>query len=1090
MDVELWLRALGLDRYAQAFADNDIDAETLRQLNADDLKDIGVASVGHRKRLLAAIAELSAEPSEPAPPDGERRQVTVLFADLADFTRLSAELGPEETHALLNRYFEAVDGIVEGYGGAIDKHIGDNVMAVFGAPLAHSDDPERAARAALEVHQAMRGLSERAGRPLHAHLGIASGPVVASGTGSEAHREYTVTGDAVNLAARLQDMAGAEETLISDPVHRALSGLADCAALGEVEVKGFADAVPVWRLDGLGTEVAAAERTAFVGRRAELRQFEALVEDCLDAGLGHAVLVRGEAGIGKTRLVAEFATRAQARDFTLHKALVLDFGVGKGQDAIRTLVRSLLGIPAGSGEGRRQAVADAAIEEGLLAEDDRVFVNDLLDLPQPVALRGLYDAMDNPTRNRGKRAAVSALVRVSSEKAPRLITVEDIHWADPLTLDHLAALAETVADCRALLVMSTRIEGDPLDQAWRSAIRGSPLATVDLAPLRAAEAAALAGGMVEASEGLIARCIARAEGNPLFLEQLLLNAEEGQDDAVPGSIQGLVLARIDRLAAKDKEAVQAAAVTGQHFTLESLRHLLNDPRYDCKALIDQFLIRPEGEHYLFAHALIQEGVYASLLKARQRGLHQKAAEWFAERDPIVHAEHLERAEDEGAPQAYLEAARVETRSFRLERALRLVHRGLELAQSDTDRFALSCRKGELLHDLGLAAESVEAYRHGLDTAGDDVERCRAWIGLAAGMRVTDRYDEAFLVLGQAENVAVEHHLAADLARLHHLRGNLYFPIGKTEDCLREHRSALKYAEASHSSENEARALSGLGDAEYARGRLLTAYDYFRRCLEICREHGFGRIEVANVAQVAHIQHYFKEMPDVLADTLKAIESAARVGHHRAEVVARLTAVDDLFDLGEMAQATEHLDRVQAVEEILGAKRYEGRRLTYAAQIVRAEGSHSEALDLLERAIKSCHETGMSYFGPVALGELALTTNDLEVREKSLEEGERILHSGSMSRNHFWFYRAAMEIGRIEGNWEKVDRYASALEDYTRAEPLPWTDLFIARGRALAAFGRGARDEATMRELKRLRDEAARVGLKSALPALQEALASA
>jgi tetratricopeptide (TPR) repeat protein len=375
-------------------------------------------------------------------------------------------------------------------------------------------------------------------------------------------------------------------------------------------------------------------------------------------------------------------------------------------------------------------------------------------------------------------------------------------------------------------------------------------------------------------------------------------------------------------------------------------------------------------------------------------------------------------------------------------------------------------------------------------APGDAARCQAWIGLAVGMRVTDRYDEAFLVLDRAEKLAVKHHLAVDLARLHHLRGNLYFPIGKTEDCLREHKSALEYAEASCSPENEARALSGLGDAEYARGRLLTAYGYFRRCLEICREHGFGRIGVSNVAQVAHIQHYFKEMPNVLADTLKAIEATARVSHHRAEVVARLTAVDDLFDLGEMAQATEHLERVQAVEEKLGAKRYRGRRLTYAAQIVRAEGRHSEALDLLERAIKSCRETGMSYFGPVALAELALTTNDLEIREKSLEEGERILHSGSMSRNHFWFYRAAMEIGLIEGNWEKVDRYASALEDYTRAEPLPWTDLFITRGRALAAFGRGKRDDTTIHELQRVRDEAEGIGLKTALPALEEALSRA
>ena len=201
MDIDVWLKGLGLEAYAAAFAANDIDADTLARLTAEDLKDIGVASVGHRRKLLDAIAALAEEAPPPAQPDpadaqgaGEQRQVTVLFADLAGFTETSEELGAEETHALLNRYFEAVDGIVAGYGGHVDKHMGDNVMAVFGAPLAHSDDPERAVRAALDIHSAMAPLSDDFGRPLAAHIGIASGQVVASGTGSDTHREYTVTG--------------------------------------------------------------------------------------------------------------------------------------------------------------------------------------------------------------------------------------------------------------------------------------------------------------------------------------------------------------------------------------------------------------------------------------------------------------------------------------------------------------------------------------------------------------------------------------------------------------------------------------------------------------------------------------------------------------------------------------------------------------------------------------------------------------------------------------------------------------------------------------------------------------------------------
>ncbi|HET9918069.1 MAG TPA: adenylate/guanylate cyclase domain-containing protein, partial [Candidatus Binatia bacterium] len=171
--------------------------------------------------------------------EGEHRQVTVLFADLSGFTRLSTELGAEATHTLLNHYFEVVDRIVEDYGGSVDKHIGDNVMAVFGAPVAHTDDPPRAVRTALEIHGAMGSIGEKAGRLLQAHIGIATGQVVASGTGSDAHREYTVTGAAVNLASRLQDLAGPGETYISDAVQRAIGGIAASDAKGEVEIKGF-----------------------------------------------------------------------------------------------------------------------------------------------------------------------------------------------------------------------------------------------------------------------------------------------------------------------------------------------------------------------------------------------------------------------------------------------------------------------------------------------------------------------------------------------------------------------------------------------------------------------------------------------------------------------------------------------------------------------------------------------------------------------------------------------------------------------------------------------------------------------------------
>ena len=297
-----------------------------------------------------------------------------------------------------------------------------------------------------------------------------------------------------------------------------------------------------------------------------------------------------------------------------------------------------------------------------MAAQRRVYLDDLLDLPQPVELRALYDAMDSAARVRGTRETVAELVAAASAARPRMLVIEDIHWADGATLDHLATLAETAAKHPALLVMTSRVEGDPLDDTWRSRTGRWPLMTIDLGPLRPQEAEMLAGAYFSAHAALARRCVERAAGNPLFLEQLLRHAEESAESGVPGSVQSLVQARMDRLDPPDKLALQAASVLGQRFDLDMLGALLEHPGYDAGGLVRHRLVRPHGGGaLLFAHALIRDGVYDSLLRSRRRELHRRAAALFAERDPVLHAEHLDRAEDPRAPRAYLEAARAPRR---------------------------------------------------------------------------------------------------------------------------------------------------------------------------------------------------------------------------------------------------------------------------------------------------------------------------------------------------------------------------------------------------------------------------------------------
>jgi class 3 adenylate cyclase/tetratricopeptide (TPR) repeat protein len=997
---------------------------------------------------LSAAAEARAEPTPAAPaavveaPQADRRQVTILFADLSGYTRLSSQLDPEEIHYILKEYFGVVDQVVDAYGGTIDKHIGDAVMAVFGAPKAHSNDPERAVRAAVEMHAAMAGLSGRIGRELKIHIGIASGRVVASGLGSRSHSAYTVTGDSVNLAARLVAMAKSGETFISDAVHGAVSDLVQVGEVGEVEVKGLERPVKVWRLEGLSEAPKRRSETLFVGRRAEIHQFESVLATYHETETGQTVYVRGEAGIGKSRLVQAFAELAEKEGFACHSSLVLDFGVGRGQDAIRGLLRSLLAqndMPEAVGS---VDLAERILAEGLIDETHLVFLHDLLDLPRSDDMLAVYDAMDNDTRIRGKQDCLTTLVERLSARRPLMLMIEDVHWADALTLAYLAQLSALVSRARILLIMTSRTEGDPLDQAWRQAAGGPSLMTIDLAPLNRKEAMVLARGFVDANRRLALTSIERAEGNPLFLEQLLRStAADGEED-VPGSVQSIVLSRVDRLSASDKRALQAAAVLGQRFSPEILRYLMGDPDYRFDNLISHHLLRQLGREFLFSHALIWESVYASILREARQKLHERAAEWFANRDPDLYAEHLERAQDPRAPAAYAQASALQARHFHFERAIGLCERGLALATDKADRYQLYMRKGEYLREMGRPGDSIAVYHSALDATDDDIERCQAWIGLAAGMRVTDEFDEALDNLDRAEAVAQANALDLELSQIHYYRGNLYFPLGNIEGCLQEHEKALDFAGRAAAPACEARALSGLGDAHYARGRMITALGYFRRCIALCRQQGFGRIEVGNQYMVAWGRVYINELAGALKEARSAVDAALRAGHQRAEMVALLTVGRILVEQGDLTAAEPQLERGLALADSLGAKRFKPFLMIYLARLRFAQhGPKPETEAMLREAYEISEQTGISFLGPWVLGTLALVSEDRKVSSDALAQGEALLRQDCVGHNYFAFYRAAMEVALRQQDWDEVERYAEALEAYTRPEPLPWTDYF-------------------------------------------------
>lgn len=508
MDVSAWLAQLGLAEYAAAFDANHVDLATLRQLTADDLRDIGVSSVGHRRRLLSAIAGLDgpqAETDRPQNSAAERRPVTVLFADLCGFTALTHELPDEEIHAMLDRFLAIADEAVKENGGTVDKHIGDAVMALFGAPVAHDDDMLRALRAAARLCEQMPALSSAVGRSLAVHVGIATGDVIVGQSGSG----YTALGEAVNLASRLTDLAPAGEIFVSEPVQRELAGRARFETQGRQRIKGFSEPIGVWRLAAITQQGETGFATPFVGRSAELAQITALLDNCATSG-GSIVYVRGDPGIGKSRLVREASAAAARRGMSSHIAHVLDFGAGQQGDPLRRLADSVLDLKAATSSGDRSAVARALVESASTDPSLEPFLHELAGAPLTPALRGRIDASNELTRRDKREEALSFLIERELTQRPMLLVIEDLHWADASLAQSLLRLARMVTDRPLILTLTSRPENEGVYEALRAQAANAPLVTIDLRPLRAQDAAAIVTHLAPLPEAVRKHCIDRA----------------------------------------------------------------------------------------------------------------------------------------------------------------------------------------------------------------------------------------------------------------------------------------------------------------------------------------------------------------------------------------------------------------------------------------------------------------------------------------------------------------------------------------------------------------------------------------------------
>ena len=541
MNVGVWLRSLGLGQYEAAFRDNEIDGPVLPKLTVADLKDLGVAVIGHRRKILSAIEALKApsaslaEVAAPAtsapaaPPDAaERRQLTVMFSDLVGSTALSARLDPEDMRQIIRAYQDACSGVVARYDGFVAKFMGDGILAYFGFPRAHEDDAARAVHAGLELAEVAAGLQTPTREKLAVRVGIATGLVVVGDiVGHGPAQEQAVVGDTPNLAARLQGLAGAGEVVVSASTRRLIGDRFRLKDLGRHAVKGLAEPVEAFAALGVSAsesrfEAAHAARLAgFVGRDAEsadllVRQRRAW------GGQGQIVLISGEAGIGKSRLSAWLAE--QVAD-TPHTSLRYQCSPYHRDSALYPFVQQL---ERASGIAP-QELAEAKLEKleqvlGL-ATDRMNEVAPLIASMLSIPLGGRYPLLNlSPAQQR--RQTLSALLDQMeglAKKQPVLMLFEDAHWADATSLEVLDLAVERVRRLPVLMLVTSRPE---FEAPWK----GLPgVAEIALSRFDRAEAEALVGqvtGGRKLPAEVLAQLVAKTDGVPLFVEELTKNVLE------------------------------------------------------------------------------------------------------------------------------------------------------------------------------------------------------------------------------------------------------------------------------------------------------------------------------------------------------------------------------------------------------------------------------------------------------------------------------------------------------------------------------------------------------------------------------------
>lgn len=851
--------------------------------------------------------------------EGERKQVTVLFADIKDFTDLAAGREPEDLHLLMDEVFAVLLEVVHRYQGTINQFLGDGVMALFGAPLALEDHALRAVKAALEIQETMttRAAEFRArfGKAPALRVGLNSGRVVVGKIGDDLRMDYTAQGDTVNMAARLQQIADVGTVAMGPTTRRLVGNLVESVSLGQQTVKGRIAPLEVFRAvraldpDELIDAPAGSGLSPFIGREEEMNRLLELFEEAA-GGLPRAAVVMGEVGSGKSRLLLELKRRIALSGPRWVVGHCVPYGRSTPYRPIVKGIRTAFGLPEGaSQQGATKALAGLSAELSERAGEVIPVMRYLLGL-QPSAAE--LPAVSGADRRPAITRALDAVIEVLVKRGPLVLVWEDCQWLDQVSAEYLISLVERLPAGPVLCILTYRTE-----ESARPARRPAGEELV-LRPLTRQQAKSLVARLSgeQLTPDLLDLAVARAGGNPLFLEELTRTLIESGPESVPPTVEALLRARIERLVPARKLLLETAAVIGQEFSRTLLEQVLEAPQDVSSGLrelvADGFLNESDTspDLFRFRQPLLQEAAYEGWLSHRRRALHRRIGETIERMYPHQLFPHVEKL------------ARHFTRSEEWERAAHY-HRAAGR------KAAALCANQEAIQRFERALEMLARLPEGPDRTRESME-----------------------------------------VRLDLCSPNLQ--IGRLDEVVRLCREAEPAAKSLDDQQALADVYAHLSNYHYMKGEPDSATEYGCRCLAISQ--GADRLSAGYAPRqyLGTCYHVLGRYHDAVTVLRDHIESFERGAEYRRSGPANLSYVSScgwlafaLTDLGDFTRAHDFSAKGVRAATMSGHAYVQAIASTFAGLVWQAQGALDRAVPILRQSLQACIDRQILVWRPIA-----------------------------------------------------------------------------------------------------------------------------